>query len=524
MKAGRIASLAFVLGMCLAGPVRAAEPAKAVETVGGPVPSVVGGRVFLDANANGRLDEGEKGLAGVAVTDSVIFVTTGDDGSYTIKVSPDPLIPYRPSQVVSVSWPSGKWPTGAWWRRLSDIKPNESVSFGLRDDEQKLPFSFAQGTDPHDSFRRRHNWVFRDDIVRMGDAAKFCVITGDLNYIGPGNYKEEFERIAEFTQNFPVPMFHTAGNHDLMGIHVKNWDRKDPLYGNAAWTRFLGPVRWSFNYAGVHVVGLDWAGFYSGALNAGIPDVTIDWLRKDLEALAAGTRTVMFVHHAWSPKEAFYDLAARHKVELILGGHSHRNMDMSFGGVKSLTTMSLYRLVYVTAGTMDIIDCCPYRQKPTDQHVEHCGVFLPPGSELEKNRSRHGTLENVVLSSGSRAVGDLRAERLEIVAEIEPATARRFGLRIAPPDRREQPLEIAFTGERFVSAAGVTTYSGLRPGGKSMGLHVFVADGMIKVYANNVVAFRRPFNLDKPAEVTVFAEDGAATFRKVDVWELKPKP
>ena len=44
-------------------------------------PKSVRGRVILDANANGRIDAGEKGLAGIAVTDGVNFVTTGDDGN-----------------------------------------------------------------------------------------------------------------------------------------------------------------------------------------------------------------------------------------------------------------------------------------------------------------------------------------------------------------------------------------------------------------------------------------------------------
>lgn len=39
------------------------------------------GRVYQDANSNGRLDAGEQGISGVRVTDGVGFVTSGADGT-----------------------------------------------------------------------------------------------------------------------------------------------------------------------------------------------------------------------------------------------------------------------------------------------------------------------------------------------------------------------------------------------------------------------------------------------------------
>src|SRR5262245_9148624 len=76
-------------------------------------PAVVSGRVFLDRNRNGKREADEQGLAGVAVSDGIQFVVTRADGSYELKIAADPLIPHRPAQVVSMSWPSDKWPTAA---------------------------------------------------------------------------------------------------------------------------------------------------------------------------------------------------------------------------------------------------------------------------------------------------------------------------------------------------------------------------------------------------------------------------
>ncbi|MCH7623273.1 MAG: hypothetical protein IIB46_04240 [Nitrospinae bacterium] len=52
-------------------------------------------------------DPDEEGIAGVPVTDGVNFVLTDKDGSYEIRLAHDPVIPFQPAQVVSITWPSG---------------------------------------------------------------------------------------------------------------------------------------------------------------------------------------------------------------------------------------------------------------------------------------------------------------------------------------------------------------------------------------------------------------------------------
>ena len=104
----------------------------AASAVAADVPGVVSGKVFLDANGNGKLDAGKKPLPGVRVTDGLSFVTTAADGSYSITIGKDPAIPYRGSQVISVCWPQDTWPSGPWWARLDQIKDPAHVDFALR--------------------------------------------------------------------------------------------------------------------------------------------------------------------------------------------------------------------------------------------------------------------------------------------------------------------------------------------------------------------------------------------------------
>ena len=90
-------------------------------------PTTVSGKVFLDANANGRLDDGEKPIAGVKITEGVSIVMTGDDGSYTIHIKPDHMLKVPDTQVIALCWPTGKWPTTKHWRRWKTAAASPSA-------------------------------------------------------------------------------------------------------------------------------------------------------------------------------------------------------------------------------------------------------------------------------------------------------------------------------------------------------------------------------------------------------------
>jgi hypothetical protein len=144
----------------------------------------ISGKVFLDVNGNGKPDPGEKGIAEVRVTDGISFATTDADGAYSIKIAEDYMIPCRPARTVSVCWPTGKWPTGRWWYRLSEIADAKAVSFGLRNDEQKLPFVFLHTSDDHGA-GQMYSEHYAHDARLMKPAAKFIFNTGDMGYATP---------------------------------------------------------------------------------------------------------------------------------------------------------------------------------------------------------------------------------------------------------------------------------------------------------------------------------------------------
>ena len=50
------------------------------------------GQVFLDSNKNGLLDAGERGIAGVRVSNGLDVVTTNNEGRYTLPVDEQSII------------------------------------------------------------------------------------------------------------------------------------------------------------------------------------------------------------------------------------------------------------------------------------------------------------------------------------------------------------------------------------------------------------------------------------------------
>ena len=490
------------------------------------VPDSISGKVYLDANGNGKFDDGEKGLPGIRVTDSVDFVNTAADGTYTIRVAADPEIPYQPGRVVSLSWPGDKWPSGAWWRRLSDIKPGERVDFGLRDDTQKLPFLFVHIGDDHGSGAGYPGIgaLVQEQLMGM---ARFCINTGDMGYAGPDTADQMFSNIAQRAKAFPVPMFFTPGNHDMNG-RIPDWG-KGPLTGTGAFTQYLGPIRWSFTYGGAHFAGVDWADVKNNS-HENTSEIAADWLEKDLGVLPSGMRIFVFMHFP-SACQRFVDVVSKYKVTHIFGGHNHTCSEYSMGGVPATTTINLRGkgslLGIVQDNDFNVVAYCGGCKGTTDYHSKACalGKFLtslvPPVEqrvsllpELEKRHKQHAEVIDKPLASSVQVL-DAGAGPAQITAEIEPGNAAKYGLRIGA----QETVEIAWA-DRTLNVAGVPIPFVLTPQQKTVSCQILIENNTLTFYANQMIRLVKPVKVDQAAKVTLFAEGGGSIFKKVDVWAL----
>lgn len=294
------------------------------------------GRVFVDLNGNGRFDEGESGLAGVPISDGNCFVDTDADGHYQIDAGLDPLVNFHQLPILTVHWPTGYWPVGRFFRRLDASMDLKHVDFALRSDRQSLPFTFIHASDPHLSVK---NWDkfqrFRCGAAALADSVEFCIITGDLT---DGAKRKRLSRacqlydlVGQATAEFPVPLLMIPGNVDQAGTNVLFKQRGSPLYGYGLYWQRIGPLRWSFDYAGVHFVGIDFMRVCGSRWKTGVPCGAVDWLAQDLMRVAPGARVFLFVHFPKGPG-AFAEVIDD-QVTHIFAGHLHGDRRRRYAGI-----------------------------------------------------------------------------------------------------------------------------------------------------------------------------------------------
>jgi len=486
------------------------------------LPDTIAGMVFLDTNGNGRLDPGEQPMADVRVTDGVNFATTGKDGSYSIRLGEDPTTPQKGSRTVSICWPNGTWPTGRWWARLDQIADAAKVNFGLRPNEQKLPFAFMHVSDDHSAGATYPK--IGPAATKLKPMLRLCINTGDC---GQSSFESDapMATLARNASNFVVPVMSVPGNHDIVGGHGKHRLDQHPLAGNGAYTKHLGPVRWSFDYAGVRFVGLDWMDpFIAEDINGNVPQVAADWFEKDLDTVKPDTRIFVFVHFPTGVQK-FYALIAKHKVSHMFGGHNHRHRYYNIAGIPAVTAINFMaggNLVIVEEDDFTTAEFCLGYKGP-DHHSKRCSLAHLRRELLGSLRERETaprSLSPQKLSGTAKALEVAEAKGLRIAMEIEPGSATRVGLRIGT---QPKSTEIVWTGNQM-QVAGVPFPFGWETYDKKTLLwNVVIDQGRIEFYANKRYHMGKAWKVDGVGPVTFFAEAGQATVKTAEVWGLKDK-
>ena len=309
----------------------------------------VHGVVFNDANGNGVLDANERPVPGVIVSNQLDVVTTDAAGRYRL--------PANEKTIVFVSVPTDWKAVGSLWHKLAS---SDSINFTLRAERQPRTFRFIHASDTHidtahvDRVRR---FKALADSIRPA----LSLIAGDLIYDAMSQKEPRargfFELFLAEMKSFPATYWTVPGNHDHFGIipsrsHVPE---TDPLYNRGMYRLYFGPEYYSFNYGGVHFIGLDTVQPDDSAYYGGVDSLQLAWLTRDVATLPASTPIVMFTHipltsgvealtgyiemvlvssvahlktgptfrHTGANTLAVLEAFKGHRLPLILGGHTH---------------------------------------------------------------------------------------------------------------------------------------------------------------------------------------------------------
>ncbi len=286
---------------------------------------VVEGRVYGDANRNGRADADESGIARVLVSDGLRVAVTDAAGNYRLENT-------NATALVWISVPRDHAAAGAFWRSTDGTG---RVDFGLVPRVQAADITFIQITDGHigrDDLMKR----FAEHLKQLPVPFDFVVNTGDLvsgvDVVTPDKAQAQYDRYLGAAATFTPPLFNLPGNHEHVSHNVKDADQTHPFYGKGLYRRVFGPTFYSWDWAGVHFVALDGTTLpYQEKLGRD----QLAWLAADLQYQPADKPLVLFCHQSLPDLRDARELADVLRGRKVLGafcGHLHRTFTTQLAG------------------------------------------------------------------------------------------------------------------------------------------------------------------------------------------------
>ena len=252
---------------------------------------IVEGVVFLDRNANGVRDASEPGMTGVVVSDQDDVARTGADGTFHLSGTAS-------HGIVFVSVPDGCRIVGSFWQRVSNRKP---IVFALASAASPSEFGFLHASDTHLSEASLPRTARLRDIVGTLHPA-FVLVSGDLvrdalrvsEDVASGYYRMYLHE----TSTFASPVWSVPGNHEIFGIErqLSHVSESHPLYAKAMYREFLGPDYYSFNFGGIHFVGLNTVDYDDQWYYGHVEAAELAWLERDLAQTPETMPVVTFNH------------------------------------------------------------------------------------------------------------------------------------------------------------------------------------------------------------------------------------
>lgn len=274
------------------------------------------------------LDNTGAPVAGVVVSDGFQCVITDAKGVYQMKR-------HRKARMVYYSTPedftvhtanTGNGGAALFHAKLT--KRNKRYNFDLvRLSAPEKNFTLICVGDPQvrNEFEiKRYKEETVTDIFRYGKASAlpcYAILLGDIGF----DTMHMLAPMRETTNLAQIPYFAVIGNHD----HDK--DIHDDHASGAAFESIFGPLNYSFNRGGVHIIGMDNV-LYEGAkeYTGGFTDEQVEWLRQNLSFVPKDKIIVLAYHiplrHSGAKnREAVHKLLGEFAEVHLMAGHTHNH-------------------------------------------------------------------------------------------------------------------------------------------------------------------------------------------------------
>ena len=223
--------------------------------------STATGTVFLDTNRNQVMDDNEKGLSGVRVSNGQDVVQTDANGKYSLAVSDDtiifvikprgymtPINKNRLPKFYYIHKPHGS-PDGLRYAGVAPTGPlPESIDFPLTQQSEPHTFKALVFGDTQPSNMQEIEWLAHDVVEEViGTDAVFGLSLGDL----VGDDLNLFDPLNEVMATVGIPWYNVYGNHDMNRL------AKVDHFADETFERVYGPTSYSYDWGPVHFIIID---------------------------------------------------------------------------------------------------------------------------------------------------------------------------------------------------------------------------------------------------------------------------
>jgi 3',5'-cyclic AMP phosphodiesterase CpdA len=176
-----------------------------------------------------------------------------------------------------------------------------TVNFSVTTITRSRTFTFIHASDTHvaqavlsrtQRFRALADSLNPAFVIITGDLVRDALRVGESEATG---YYELFAREAALFRN---AVWTIPGNHEIFGIErdKSKVAATHPLYGRKMYHHYRGPDYYSFNYGGVHFVGLNSVDIDDKWYYGHIDSAQLAWLERDLAMVKPATPVVTFNH------------------------------------------------------------------------------------------------------------------------------------------------------------------------------------------------------------------------------------